>query len=161
MTPLIQNYIFGISMLFDKLDDQKLEQDDINLFKHKIIEQIEDYCYELDKSHGLFKESSEYLLAQNVFSDGTFGEEIVDIRFRAVDRFANLIIDGITDVDSIRHLRNSTISEFPDAISNDRIAIYTLYVANVCSVKGVTVNILVDTSVNTYIQLYNKIDQAV
>ena len=161
MTPLIQNYIFGISMLFDKLDDRRLEQDDIDLFKHKIIEQIEDYCDELDESHEIFKESSEYLLAQNVFSNGTFGEEIVDIRFQAVERFEDLIIDWITDVDSIRHLRNSTMSEFPDAISNDRIAIYTLYMSNVCSVKGVTVNILVDTSVNTYIQLYNKIDQAV
>lgn len=161
MTPLIQNYIFGISMLFDKLDDRRLEQDDIDLFKHKIIEQIEDYCDELDESHEIFKESSEYMLAQNVFSDGTFGEEIVDIRFEAVERFEDLIIDWITDIDSIRHLRNSTLSEFPDALSNNRIAIYTLYMANVCSVKDVTVNILVDTSVNTYIQLYNKIDQAV
>ena len=161
MTPLIQNYIFGISMLFDKLDDRRLEQEDVNLFKHKVIEQIEDYCNELDASHELFKESSEYLLAQNVFSNGTFGEEIVDIRLQAVDRFVDFIINWITDVDSIRHLRNSTMSEFPDAISNDRVAIYTLYLANVCSVKDVTVNILVDTSVNTYIQLYNKIEQAV
>lgn len=151
---MIEAYLSGLTELFNKLDNKSLEQQDITQFKETVMDKYPEYEAQLIKGESAFRESTEFNIVQQTFRIKILFD-VIDTRYSSIIRFTELMHTTIQDVNSLRKLRNETMSVFTHAKENERIALYTLHLSGACS-TDVSLTILNDPSVKGYLDLLDK-----
>lgn len=155
MPTMIESYLAGMTELFNRLDKNTLKQVNIELFKANVMDYYLDYQMQLIRGEGLFKQLREYKIVKQTQDDQIL-VDVVTQRYHSVTCFETLIHTTITDIDSLRKLRNDTVNTFTHAKENERLALYTLHLSGVCS-TNVSLTIANDPTVNGFIALLHKL----
>lgn len=162
MNTILSTYNNHITDIYETIDSRQDPTEKIKRMQFALRNQIKKYLDTINQTKDLFLKwnKNRYVVPSHNgmkgMTDEDFLESVVEHRIQSIIRFQTFFTNRDLDINDFIHLRNDTAKSFPGVYDNDRLSIYSLYIAGVCTPNDITITIFNDPTTSGFAELAKR-----
>lgn len=163
MSTMVEYYLEQLTNFYKAIQQSQPFQEDIDKYNDNIKDDFDHYKHTLVNAGDNFQlQNGDKYPVPNPFglkstlSSEHFVESVVESRKLTTRLFFKRLVYNLQTEEDVRTLYKDTVDEFPDIHKPSRLAMYSLYTRNICTVDDITIPIFNDPTISGFVELANK-----